>query len=67
LKATWRLVPGERGTTVSLGVEYDFANPVYNSLARKFAPQVAGELVRAFEVRAKEKLAGQRIAVAEEE
>ena len=47
---------GGRETTVSLGVEYSFSNPVYNALARQFAPKVAGRLVEAFEMRAKEKL-----------
>jgi len=58
LKATWTLTPheGETTTTVALGVEYNFSNPVYNSLARQFAPGVAGMLVEAFESRAKEKL-----------
>ena len=41
---------------VSLGVEYNFSNPLYNSLARQFAPKVAGKLVQAFEARAKDKL-----------
>ena len=40
-------------TTVSLGVEYNFANPLYNTLARQFAPNVADRLVQAFEARAK--------------
>jgi len=46
----------EKATTVSLGVEYNFTNPLYNSLAKKFAPQVAEKLVKAFEKRAIEKV-----------
>ena len=56
LKATWTLTPQHEKTIVSLGVEYNFSNPLYNSLARQFAPKVAGKLVQAFEARAKEKL-----------
>jgi coenzyme Q-binding protein COQ10 len=43
-------------TAVSLGVEYNFSNPLYNTLAQQFAPQVAGRLVQAFEARVEEKL-----------
>jgi coenzyme Q-binding protein COQ10 len=46
----------EKATTVSLGIEYNFSNPVYNALAQQFAPNVAERLVEAFETRAKEKL-----------
>jgi coenzyme Q-binding protein COQ10 len=46
----------DKTTTVSLGVEYNFSNPIYNSLARQFAPKVAGKLVQAFEKRVKERL-----------
>jgi coenzyme Q-binding protein COQ10 len=56
LKATWTLTPTREKTTVSLGVEYSFSNPLYNGLAQQFAPKVAGKLVEAFETRAKEKL-----------
>ena len=41
-------------TTVSLGVEYSFSNPVFNGLVSQFAPKVAGRLIEAFETRAKE-------------
>jgi len=50
------LTPTREKTTVSLGVEYSFSNPLYNGLAQQFAPKVAGKLVEAFEARAKEKL-----------
>jgi len=60
LKATWKLTPEgktmEDGTTVSLDIKYNFSNPLYNTLARQFAPQVAERLVQAFEMRAKELL-----------
>jgi coenzyme Q-binding protein COQ10 len=58
LNATWTLTPQEGDTTtaVSLGVEYNFSNPVYNSLAQQFVPSIAGKLVQAFEKRAEEKL-----------
>jgi len=60
LKATWKLTPEgksmEKGTTVSLDIQYNFTNPLYNTLARQFAPQVAEKLVQAFETRAKEML-----------
>lgn len=46
----------EKGTTVSLDIQYNFTNPLYNTLARQFAPQVAEKLVQAFETRAKEML-----------
>jgi len=46
----------EDGTTVSLDIKYNFSNPLYNTLARQFAPQVAERLVQAFEMRAKELL-----------
>jgi coenzyme Q-binding protein COQ10 len=60
LKATWILSPQEKQgmTTVSLGVEYNFSNPLYNNLARQFAPKIAEKLVRAFEARAKQELDG---------
>jgi len=60
LKATWKLTPEgktvEGGTMVSLDIKYNFSNPLYNTLARQFAPQVAEKLVQAFETRAKEML-----------
>ena len=60
LKATWKLTSEgkmtETGTTVSLDIKYNFTNPLYNTLARQFVPQVAEKLVQAFETRAKEML-----------
>ena len=44
---------GEQWTSVKLSIWYQFANPMYQISAGKFADEVAGRMIEAFEARAK--------------
>ncbi|KAH8670414.1 dehydrase and lipid transport-domain-containing protein [Tricladium varicosporioides] len=50
--------PAKDQTEVHLSIDFQFGNPVYAALSKAVASQVAGIMIEAFEVRARELLGG---------
>ena len=46
----------ERGSVVSLSLEFGFKNPIYSAVSAALTPKVAGIMIEAFEKRAGEVL-----------
>lgn len=57
--------PARDQTEVHLSIDFQFGNPIYAALSQAVAPQVAGIMIEAFEVRARKLLDGPGARVSE--
>ncbi|KAG4439352.1 hypothetical protein IFR05_005164 [Cadophora sp. M221] len=59
------VLPAREQTEVHLAINFQFANPIYAALSKAVAPKVAGIMIEAFEIRARNLLDGPGAAVKE--